>query len=138
MARPMPIDARGVLRTPEAGVFELRRWEPAPDLAATVVWLWLVRWDLRGRGAHEQVTLPHPSAHLVIEDGHAVLHGPASRRFERTLAGAGGALGARLRPGGVRPLLGGAPVASIADRSVPAAALAGLDEAALVRAGGGR
>jgi AraC-like DNA-binding protein len=129
--RPIIGEPRGVLRTPPAGAFSLRRWEPSEVLAPYVSWFWAVQWDLRGREPHEQTTLPHPSAHVVYEeDGRAWLYGPPHSAFRRTLHAAGRALGARFRPGGIRPLLGRA-VTDIADRKLPAGALPGLDGAAL-------
>jgi AraC-like DNA-binding protein len=121
---------KGVLRTPDDG-FGLRRLEPSDALAPYVAWLWVVTWDLPA--PHEQITLPHPAANLVVEDGAATLWGPRHARWQRTLQGRGRAVAARFRPGGVRPLLG-APVASIADAQVPAGRLAGVDGAALVAA----
>ncbi|GAA2588262.1 helix-turn-helix domain-containing protein [Dactylosporangium fulvum] len=99
------------------------RRAPAPVLVPYVAWYWSVRWDLRGRPAHRQVTLPHASSHLIVEDGAAWLHGPPHRRFERVLAGEGRVVGVRFTAGGLaavlgRPLVGG---------PVPASTLAGLD-----------
>ena len=124
---------QGVLRTPPDDAWGLHRLDPGPELAPYAVWHWIVVWDLRGREPHHQTTLPHPSAHLVVEDGAAWLYGPLRERFERTLAGAGRAVGLRFKPGGVRPLLQ-APVSSIRDRRVPASTLPGLDGEALTRA----
>lgn len=89
-------------------------------------------WDLRDRAPHEQVTLPHPSPHLVVEDGAAWLYGPNSSRFERTMTGAGRVVGTRFRPGAIRALLDG-PVKDVADRRVSADVLRGLDADALTR-----
>ena len=124
---------QGVLRTPPDDAWALHRFDPGPELAPYAVWHWIVVWDLRGREPHHQATLPHPSAHLVVEDGGAWLYGPLRERFERTLEGAGRAVGLRFKPGGVRPLLR-APVSSIRDRRVPAGVLPGLDAEALTRA----
>ena len=117
---------QGVLRTPPDDAWALHRFDPGPELAPYAVWHWIVVWDLRGRRPHHQATLPHPSPHLVVEDGGAWLYGPLRERFERTLAGTGQAVGMRFRPGGIRPLLR-APVSSIRDRRVPADVLPGLD-----------
>jgi AraC-like DNA-binding protein len=122
----------GVLRTPPDDAWALHRFDPGPELAPYAVWHWIVVWDLRGRPPHHQTTLPHPSAHLVVEEGGAWLYGPLRDRFERTLEGAGRAVGLRFRPGGLRPLLK-APVSSIRDRRVPASTLPGVDGEALTR-----
>jgi AraC-like DNA-binding protein len=123
---------QGVLRTPPDDAWGLHRFDPGPELAPYTVWHWIVVWDLRGREPHHQTTLPHPSPHLVVEEGGAWLYGPLRERFERTLEGAGRAVGLRFRPGGIRPLLK-APVSSIRDRRVPASTLPGLDGEALTR-----
>ncbi len=120
-------DRRGVLRTPSQERWSLERRAPAPVLAPYVAWYWSVRWDLTGYPAHRQVTLPHVSAHLIVEDGEAYLHGPPRRRFERVLAGRGRVVGARFTAGGLAALLGGPLVGG----PVPAAALPGLDGRAL-------
>jgi AraC-like DNA-binding protein len=126
-------DVRGVLRTPPDDAWSLHRFDPGPRLAPYAALHWIVVWDLRGHEPHHQTTLPHPATHLVVEEGGAWLYGPLRERFERTLAGAGRAVGLRFRPGGLRPLLG-APVSSIRDRRLPASVLPGLDAAALTRA----
>ena len=123
-----------VLRTPPSGAFSLTRYEPSATLAPWAVQLWRVAWDLGDGPPHVQVTLPHPSPHVSVdEDGVARLYGPPTERFERTLAGRGWALGVRWRPGALRPLLG-APIRDIADRVLPAGTLAGLDGNALAAA----
>jgi len=118
-------DRRGVLRTPPPEAFQLRRWDPSPALAPFADFHWAVEWDLRGRPPHTQVTLAHPAAHVVVEEGQTRLYGPARRRFERVLRGRDRAVATRFRPAGARALLG-RPVASIADRFVDARPL-GLD-----------
>ncbi|MEM9131320.1 MAG: helix-turn-helix transcriptional regulator [Actinomycetota bacterium] len=115
--RPLP---HGVLNPPEPDRWRLRRREPPPALADAVAWLWAVGWDLEGRPDHEQSTLPHPSAHVVVEDGAAVVHGPTSGRFTRVLSGRGRVVAARFRAGGLAAF--GPPVvmAELVDRRVPA------------------
>jgi len=123
-------DRRGVLRTAPVGTGSLARRVPAPGLRPYVVWYWSVRWDLRGQAAHRQVTLPHASSHLVVEDGKAWLHGPPRRRFERVLAGAGRVVGVRFTAGGLAALLGEPLVGG----PVPASLLPGLDDEELAAA----
>jgi AraC-like DNA-binding protein len=123
-------DRRGVLRTPPPEAFTLRRWDPSPALAPFAAFHWAVEWDLRDREPHTQVTLAHPAAHVVVEEGRTRFYGPARRRFERTLRGRDRAVATRLTPAGARALLG-RPVASVADRFIDAREL-GLDLAAAV------
>ncbi len=94
----------GVLRPP--GDWQLCRYAPDDELADRIAWIWVVRWALPGDTAHTQRTLPHPSAHVVVEDGRAQLHGPRRRRFVRTLHGRGRAVAIRFVPGGLRPTVG--------------------------------
>ena len=57
---------RGVLRPGLAATrFQLARRPPSAGLAPFVDFYWILRWDLRGRGAHEQTILPHPSVNLA-------------------------------------------------------------------------
>ena len=120
-------EPRGIiLRTAADGEFTIERASPPPALERHVAWFWTVRWDRRGLPPHVQVTLPHPSPQIVLEQDGAWLYGPLLHRFERTLAGSGGAIGARLRPGALRALLG-TPVSTVTDRRLPASTVAGLD-----------
>ncbi|MGI5147964.1 DUF6597 domain-containing transcriptional factor [Plantactinospora sp. CA-294935] len=123
-------DRRGVLRTAPHGVEPLRRRAPAPELLPYVAWYWSVCWDLRGRPAHRQSTLPHPSAHLTVEEGRAWLYGPPRRRFDRLLAGQGRVVGVRFTAGGLAAFLG----RPAAEGPVPASLLPGLDAAHLAAA----
>lgn len=135
MARATESAVEGaVLRTPPDDAWALHRWEPSAVLAPYVVWHWAVVWDLGGRPPHRQLTLPHPSAHVCVEDGVARLYGPLRGRFERELRGAGRVVATRLRPGALGALLGGAPATSLVDRVVDADVLPGLDGAALAAA----
>jgi len=120
-------EPRGIiLRTAADGEFGIEREAPPAGLAKHVAWFWTVRWDRRGLPPHVQVTLPHPSPQIVIEEDGAWLYGPLLHRFERTLTGRGQGLGARLRPGALRAMLG-APVSSVTDRRLPATTIEGLE-----------
>ena len=123
--RPRQDSARGVLdRRRGAQRFRVDRFWPAQDVADLVEHYWIVCWDLRGRPAHEQETLPHPAVHLVLEGAGARLYGVSTRRFSRRLEGAGRAVGVRFRAAGFRPWLGG-PVRALTDRTLPAADVLG-------------
>jgi len=53
----------------EAPWARLSRHAPAADMAVFVEHFWMVTWDLRDREPRVQETLPHPSVHLVVEQG---------------------------------------------------------------------
>jgi AraC-like DNA-binding protein len=113
-------EPRGIImRTASDGEFDVRREPAPPALERHVAWFWTVSWDRCGLEPHVQVTLPHPSPQIVLEHDGAWLYGPLLHRFERTLAGRGSALGARLRPGALRAILG-EPVSAVTDRRLPA------------------
>jgi AraC-like DNA-binding protein len=127
------IEPRGVL-SPHAAEeqFELTLQPPQADLTEVVEHYWCVRWDLRGRGAHEQHTLPHPSVHLVVEPDRASIVGVVTHgRFTRVLEGLGWAFGIKFRPAGFRPFLG-ARVSSLTRRSVPVSEVFARDGSAYV------
>jgi AraC-like DNA-binding protein len=84
----------------------------------------VVRWDLTGQAPHEQAILPHPNVNLAFEAGGAAVYGVDTKIFMRRLSGAGKALGVRFRPGGFRPFHT-APISTLNDRVVPAAAFFG-------------
>ena len=131
---PEPQFVPGVLAPPPTGSWRLHRAEPSATVATFVAWLWAVEWDLGTGGPHEQSTLPHPSAHLVVDEGDATIHGPASSRFTRTLDGAGRVVGVRFSPAGLRPFLR-SPLSALVDERRPAAAVfpaAGLELVARV------
>ncbi|MEO3752722.1 helix-turn-helix domain-containing protein [Streptomyces sp. B6B3] len=118
---------RGVLEPGRAAaVVSLARHEPRPEVARFVEFYWLVRWDCRGRPAHEQKVLSHPNVHLVFEEPTARLYGVDRSLFVRRLEGAGHVLGVKFRPGAFRPFVD-RPVAELADRVVPAADVFGPD-----------
>jgi len=124
----------GVLHAGAAATrFTLGRHEPPGDLAPFIDFCWVVRWDLRGRPAHEQQILPHPNVNLAFEATGAAVYGVDRKIFTRRLSGAGKALGVRFRPGGFRPF-SSKPIFSLNDRVVPASALFGpaADEACAV------
>jgi hypothetical protein len=103
MRQPMArseAESRGVLDPVAARArFSLTLHEPAAELAGVVDRHWVVRWDLIGREPHVQDVLPHPCVNLAFEPERSGVFGIPTRRFRRELAGAGAALGTRLRPG---------------------------------------
>lgn len=123
--------ARGLLQgAPAPGSFRHERHAPDALLQPFVEHYWTVQWDLRGHPPQRRETLPHPSAHLLIERGCSRIAGVASGRFSRVLEGQGRVFGVKFRPGGFQPFLG-ASMATITDRSVALAALFGDSAATL-------
>ena len=115
---PRPVGPpRGILhRAPSEGRTAHRRWAPPEDLAPFVEHFWAVHWDLPEPFLQE--TLPHPSVHVVLENGQARVAGVVRGRFSRILEGQGRVFGIKFRPGGFYPFVGW-PVSRIANRVVP-------------------
>jgi AraC-like DNA-binding protein len=110
-------DGRHGILNPHAGegTYSLTRHEPSPGLAPWVELYWEVRWDLRGRKAHEQETLPHPCVNLVFGTHQPGLHGPLTTRFVARLDGAGWVVGSKFWPGMFRAFRR-EPVSTLTDR----------------------
>jgi AraC-like DNA-binding protein len=119
-----------VLHRLAVGEFAHGRVAPPPDLADRIEHFWSVSWNLDGLPPQVQETLPHPNVHLVVEPGSVAAWGVHTGRWTRVLEGRSSAFGIKFRPGGFRALLGRA-VSTIADASIPAAALFGADAALL-------
>lgn len=120
-----PVKPRGVLRPQlAAGQFQHERRLPSTPLAGLVEHYWYVRWDLRELPPQQQATLPHPNVHMVIERNASHVYGVHTERFDRCLEGADFAFGIKFRPGGFYPFLQ-APVATLANRALPAQAVFG-------------
>ena len=80
------------------------RYFPSPDIEPFVEHYWTVEWNLPQPTLRE--TLPYPCAHIVLEPGGvAVLAGVTTKTFSRVLEPAGRVLGAKFRPGGLRPFV---------------------------------
>jgi len=122
-----PPEPRGVLhpRLPQ-GDFQHERRLPGAALAGLIEHYWYVGWDLRGLPPQTQETLPHPSAHLVVEPPQARIYGVHQGRFVRVLEGQGRVFGIKFRPGGFRPFYG-AEVAQLMDASMAPRDLFGAD-----------
>lgn len=109
---------RGVLRPRfSQGQFEHHRQLPSAPLAAWVEHYWHVRWDLRGLPPQQQATLPHPSVHLVVEQGQARIYGVQRGRFVRQLQGLDQVFGVKFKAGGFYPFYGHA-VSELLNQSV--------------------
>ncbi len=97
---------------------------PSADLAGYVARHWVVSWHYRE--PYRQKIVPYPSVDLTFSGGRATVHGVASGYRIRVLEGDGGVFGVEFRPGCFRPVLG-APVSTLADRSVDAREVFGPD-----------
>ncbi len=102
-------DARGIV-APDAGLsrFALDRFEPSPAVGRFVAWYWRVQWDLPEGEEHTQEVLSHPVVNVVLQAGSGIVVGVQKHRTQRTLAGAGWALGVMFRPAGFSPFAPGA------------------------------
>ncbi len=138
-------DRTGVVLRPEAfgRHAELCRYLCDVRLGRWVDYYWSVRWELPPGTSYLSSTVPEPNCHLSVEYGGrfrdgavcdgVFLTGVASRRrFDVTLTGSGGVVGARFRPGGLTAMTG-FEAWTLTDRVLPAgdvapwaAGLAGL------------
>lgn len=121
---------RGIIKQPAPSDFAFthHRYEVDPPLSASLEHWWSVTWSLPPGARHAQSSLPHPSIHVVWDEGEVRVVGVHTGRFTRVLEGEGRAFSAKFRPGGFRPLLG-APVATLTDRVVPLADVIGRTKA---------
>jgi AraC-like DNA-binding protein len=124
---------RGILHS-AAGTDTMRhdRRAPSPALAPFVEHYWTVEWDLRGRPPFVVETLPHPSVHIVSQDGAVRVYGVSRGKFTTTLAGLGRVVGVKFRPGGFFPFYRRA-VSALADDSTTLGDAFGDDADALER-----
>jgi AraC-like DNA-binding protein len=108
---------------------------PPPWLSPFVHHFWSVRWELRTPFTAE--TLPHPSAHIALEEEAGVqraeLAGVHTGRFAKRRAGEGQVFGITFRPAMFQPLLR-ASMTSLTDRVVPVADVLGSTAVAWARA----
>jgi AraC-like DNA-binding protein len=112
--------------------FEYDRHPVPAGLAGLVEHFWTVSWDLETGRSYTAQTLPYPSVNLSVTNTEVDVTGLTRRCYYRHLRDAGYAVGARFRPGGFRPLLGG-PVSDLTDRHRPVAEVLGRDTAELAR-----
>ena len=128
---------RGMLRTAPAdpGRIVHSRYHPSAALAGHVEHYWSVRWRLLGQPSHRAETLPHPSVHIVFENGIGTIGGVARGKFSRVLTGDGGVIAIKFIPGAFQPFLG-APLSTLAGRVTSLGAVWGAEGEALGRAVG--
>jgi AraC-like DNA-binding protein len=122
--------AKGVVAPATASkMFRLGRYLPPPDLAPFLDHYWVVEWDLRGRPAHTQRTLPYPCVHVVFDRARTGIWGLTTGPFDYELKDAGKVCGLRFRPGAFRAFLG-RPLHTITDKVLALADVFPWDEAA--------
>jgi len=129
---------KGILQA-EAGrrKFALSRFEPTPELAASVEHYWAVRWDLRGEESYRQTVLSYPSVNIAFENERVRtfcgIYGVPSRPYVRYLEGEGVVLGVKFRPGGFYPF-SRQPVAALTGRTIPLGEVFGAEAETLAEA----
>ncbi len=108
MPRPKLDPPRGLLKTtPEQGqeLFHAR-YHPSPDLEPYLEHLWSVAWDCPPDRPSLVETLPHPTVHLVFENGvGGRIGGVGKGKFSAYLNGKGRIMAAKFRPGGFYPFV---------------------------------
>ena len=125
---PVASPAKGVVDpATAAAMFRMERYVPPPMLAPFLDHFWVVEWDLRGRPAHSQRTLPYPCVNVVFDRGRSGVFGAVTGAFDYLLQERGRVLGLRFRAGGFRAFLG-RPLTSITDRTLPLSAVFGIDD----------
>jgi len=75
---------------------------------------WSVHWDLRGQEPFLLETLPHPSVHLIFEEGSSRIVGVMQGKFSAFLEGKGQVFGVKFKPGAFYPYLN-SPVSNLTD-----------------------
>lgn len=116
MAEKKVTPTRGVLHLEKGQQnFRLDRRLPPDDLTTTVEHFWAVEWNLKDHPPYSSETLPHPSVHLVFDNGKAEVIGVMRGRFTRKLEGNGEAFGIKFRPGGFHAFCK-APLSQLTDR----------------------
>ncbi|MEV4377690.1 helix-turn-helix domain-containing protein [Streptosporangium sp. NPDC049644] len=117
---------------PYAGLsaFNFARQAPSPEISAYVDHFWVVSWtDLAE--PYEQRIVSHPTVNMTITQDFHRIAGVIKGGFSYTMRGSGRVLGARFRPGGFRPFLGG-PVSRLTGRFVEIDEMYGAAGATLV------
>lgn len=78
------------------------RFPAREDAAAFVRQIWIPEWDLPAGERADQLVLGYPASNVVVEPHGVAIYGPTSRASIKMLTGRGWAVGALLKPAGVR------------------------------------
>lgn len=100
------VDARsGVLHPENLARYDVRRFEPHPDISEVVDYFWHVRWHLDEGKVISQRIIDAVNVHLTVEEGAVpaplVVTGVHRRVWHRQIRDSGSAFGIRLRPAGL-------------------------------------
>lgn len=100
------VDARsGVLHPENLARYDVRRFEPHPDISEVVDYFWRVRWHLDEGEVISQRIIDAVNVHLTVEEGAVpaplVVTGVHRRVWHRQIRDSGSAFGIRLRPAGL-------------------------------------
>ncbi|MCE9600219.1 MAG: helix-turn-helix domain-containing protein [Spirochaetia bacterium] len=106
--------------------FNLTRKAPPEALGQWIEHFWMVDWDLRGCEPYLSQTLPHPSVHVVFEEGKSGVMGVVKGRFSTLLSEQGRVFAIKWRPGGFRGFVE-FPIANITDQRLPVEQVFGSD-----------
>ncbi|WP_141918625.1 helix-turn-helix domain-containing protein [Klugiella xanthotipulae] len=99
--------SKGLINPSEgAPMVTINRVLPAADLAEVVTHFWIPRWSLPRGAEVTQRVLQFPATNLVVDADSCGLHGAVNHLRLHALSGTGWAIGALLRPGAARALLG--------------------------------
>jgi AraC-like DNA-binding protein len=122
---------KGLLKVgvPGQGTFHHARLLPSADVAFFIEHYWIVAWDLAGEPVMQE-TLPYPSIHLAIQEGHSGLYGIVRGKFTRRIEGKGRVFGIKFRPGAFYPFVKSS-VSAFTDKILPLTTIFGADGAAL-------
>jgi AraC-like DNA-binding protein len=78
------------------------RFPARADVAAFIRQIWIPEWDLEPGEQAKQLVLGYPASNVVVELDGVAVYGPTSRASTKVLTGSGWAVGALLKPAGVR------------------------------------
>ena len=78
------------------------RFSARAEVAAFVRQVWIPEWALAAGEQAEQLVLGYPASNVVVEPDGVAIYGPTSRAYTKVLTGRGWAVGALLKPAGVR------------------------------------
>ncbi|MGB3328177.1 MAG: helix-turn-helix domain-containing protein [Thermomicrobiales bacterium] len=95
----VPVEPRrGTVVFPQEGSTfrSIRAYAPRDELAASIEYFWIVRWDLGEPWV--STTIPQPRIHLTIEGDRVLVYGIDRRQFRREIDGIGVVLGVAFRP----------------------------------------